>query len=132
MKTIKELENDLLKVKKERLILKLGQQYSDINNDEQIKKLESIGNELLKQIYDLKKEKNQYFVSFNYTSTDSYYRTLFQTIHFSDYECNINTRKEKSTENSEFRSLRQEIIEKYIQDYMENISNLEIIRINYN
>ncbi len=132
MKKIKELENDLLAVKKERLTLILQQQFSGVDNTERIRVLELQGNDLLAQISDLKKDKCQYFVSFNYTTGDSYYRNLFQTTHFSDYDSDINTRKDNAIESAVFQELRIEIIEKYIQDYMESISNLEIIRISYN
>lgn len=130
MEQIKALQNELKSIKRKIIELRLQQQSRHINNDTEIKALENSGNDIIKQIANLKSQKNQYSVSFNYENIIQYYQVgYFSIIHCSDIDCKVNTRNNYIENEIEFNKLRNEIIENYISDYMYRIFNVEIVRI---
>lgn len=130
MEQIKALQNELKAIKKRIIELRLQQKSRQINNDAEIKALESNGNDIIKKIANLRSQKNQYFVSFNYENIIQYNQIgSFIITHFSDIDCNVNTRNNYVDNVNEFNKLINEVIENYISDYMYRIFNVEIVRI---
>ncbi|NOU16141.1 MAG: hypothetical protein HOO91_01090 [Bacteroidales bacterium] len=130
MEKIETLKSQLKVIKRKLIELRLEESFKKIDNESKINELEKEGNEIIQEISSIRNKKNQYFVSFNYENIITNYNVnVFNIIHCSDIDCKINTRTKFLNNENEYIKLRNEIIEKYISDYMYRINNLEIIRI---
>lgn len=129
MKQIEELQKDLTNMVRERMLLMIESKTLKINNDSKLSEVNDQIEKIESEIRIIKQQKPKYYFSFDYINKDfGQVKMLFQTIHHSEIDCNVDTRI-GDVKSEKFRELYTELIEKYILVTMCEINNIVIYRI---